>query len=43
MMHGTGEGGTRAMMAGMGIVWLLAVGVLVLLGAALVKYLFARR
>jgi hypothetical protein len=32
--------GMSAMMTGMGLVWLLAVVVLVLAAAALVKYLF---
>lgn len=40
MMHGTGGGGMLAMMAGMGLVWLLVVAVLVLAVAALAKYLW---
>lgn len=40
MMHGMGGGGMTGMMAGMGLVWLLVVAVLVLLAAALVKYLW---
>lgn len=40
MMHGMGGGGMTGRMAGMGVVWLLAVLVLVLLAAALAKYLW---
>jgi len=40
MMQGMGGGGMTGMMAGMGVVWLLAIVVLVLLAAALVKYLW---
>jgi hypothetical protein len=39
MMQGMG-GGMAGMMAGMGVVWLLAIVVLVLLAAALVKYVW---
>ena len=39
-MHG---GMMGAMMGGMGLIGLLVVAVLVLAGAALVKYLFGRR
>jgi hypothetical protein len=38
MMHG----GMGAMMAGMGLVWLLVIVMLVLAVAALVKYLMGR-
>lgn len=39
MMSGMGDG-MSGMMAGMGLVWLLAVIVLVLMVAALAKYLW---
>jgi hypothetical protein len=38
MMHGA----MGAMMAGMGLLWLLVIGVLVLAAVALVKYLSGR-
>ena len=41
MMNGITSGGP--MMWGMGLVWLLVVIVLVLAGAALLKYLFSSR
>jgi hypothetical protein len=38
MMNGAGM--SAGMMAGMGILWLLVIAVLVLVGAAAIKYLF---
>lgn len=42
MMHGMMGGGMGGMMCGMGLFGLLATAVLVLLLAALVKYVFFR-
>jgi hypothetical protein len=39
MMHDTMDGGMGWMMMGMGLLWILAIVVLVLAAAALVKYL----
>jgi hypothetical protein len=41
MMHDMMDGGMGWMMAGMGLLWLLAIVVLVLAAAALVKYLMS--
>jgi hypothetical protein len=43
MMHGMTGSGMGPMLWGMGVLWLLAIIVLVLGAAALLKYLFLRR